>query len=245
MRLIHDGFAALRILDDRDRILLVDPSDAKNATDVRGRKAAWLCLTGGPWPERYRAADAVTRLGPVLCGPPDAGRAVGGDWAWRALDGMTIEAVPYVPPDQAPERGLRARFKRRLGSEPDAAFDVAPHALRLGVADGHQLVHLGLALHAGTSPAFLEQIRPWIEGATLLAGFGYGHGEPFLEHVTALRPRRVLLMDQTSDRRREQGLPVELVTPVRDVLVSRGIETHPFVSGTSHRFEPDDTIKRW
>jgi hypothetical protein len=45
--------------------------------------------------------------------------------------------------------------------------------------------------------------------------------------------------------RRAAGLPTALITPTRDVLVARNLETHPFVSGTSVRFEVDDTIKRW
>jgi hypothetical protein len=245
LRLIHDGYAALRILDDRERILLIDPVDAKNATDVRGRKVSWLCLTGGPWAERYRAAEAVIALGPVVAGPPALSKQLGVDVGWRGIEGLTIEALPYVPPEDTPERGLRARVRRRLGSETESGFDVPPHVLRLEIADGHPFVHLGLSLHAGTPPSFIEEVRPWIPGATVIAGFGFGHGEPFLEWITALRPGRVLLTDQTSDQRRADGKGVELVTPVRDVLVSRGIETHPFVSGTSHRFERDDTVKRW
>ncbi len=245
MRLVHDGYAALRILDDRDRILLVDPSEVRHATDVRGRRAAWVCLTGGPWPERYLAAKEVIGLGPVVAGPPPLSGTFGRALDWRGVDGVTVEAQAYTPPAEPTVTGVRARLRRRWSTRSEAPIEAPPHVLRLEIAEGHRLVHLGLSLHADTPSAFLDRVQPWMENATVIAGFAHGHSEPFLEALTRLRPRRVLLMDQIADKRRELGLPVELVTPVRDVLVSRGIETHPFVSGTSHRFERDDTVKRW
>jgi hypothetical protein len=79
----------------------------------------------------------------------------------------------------------------------------------------------------------------------VIAGFAYGDADAFVDHVVAIAPRRLLLMDQLNDARRRAGQQTEIVTPARDVLVARGVETHPLVAGISMRFERDDTVKRW
>ena len=79
----------------------------------------------------------------------------------------------------------------------------------------------------------------------VLASFPTGEEEAFIEHIVALSPPRLLLMDQTNDLRRAAGLPAQLLTPIRDRLMQQDIDTHVFVAATSYRFEPDDTVKRW
>jgi hypothetical protein len=87
---------------------------------------------------------------------------------------------------------------------------------------------------------FLSAYPPWLSSS-----YPHGQGKNFIEHMVQLSPQRVLIIDQTNDLRKAAGLPVALHTPIRDVLVAHEIETHVFVSGTSFRFEKDDTVKRW
>jgi hypothetical protein len=253
MRILHDGFSALRLIDDHGRFVLIDPNDDAAFADVNGTVAAAVVVTGGPWAERYAGA-ALLADRTTLVADAAVIEALGGRGAPppATVDGFSFEALAYTPAE--PRSGGRDRVAAavlnprwalgRLAAR-NKLPDAPPVALRIGVADGHELVHLGLSLHRDTPPEWIAEVAPWCEGRTVVAGYPHGDGEVFVAHVLALKPRRLLLCDQSNDVRRAAGLPTELVTPVRDVLVARGLETHPFVSGTSVRFERDDTIKRW
>ena len=252
MRLLHEGFAALHIIDDDQKRIVLDPREPVDAGVV--------LLSGGPWAERFAAVDAMIAKRPVFVTSSDVA-----EWL-RSLDasldvrqppctigGLTIDAVAYTALEPA-GGGLdkvRAAIRRpRWASDRLAARrrlpDAAPLAWRLQVPHGHDLVHLGLALHNETPASFLDAVRPWVQTAeNVLATYPHGEADAFVRHVRSLRPRRTLITDQTNDLRRAAGLPVDLLTPTRDVLVGDDLEVHVFVSGTSFRFEPDDTVKRW
>jgi hypothetical protein len=260
VRILHDGYAALRLYDDEERFLLVDPFETRYWHDVKGADAEAVVLTGGPWAERYDGVLALVKEGrrprvvapaPILDWLGKHG-AIEGLTAPCTVAGTTIEMVPYDPFE--PVTGRRDRVRAALG-RPRWALDrfvaardlpdAPPHLLRMVVPNGHTIAHLGVALHRNTDPAVLSEVRRLSEGAVVVAGYAHGEQDAFVEHITALAPRRLLLCDQTNDVRRAAGLPTALITPTRDVLVARNLETHPFVSGTSVRFEVDDTIKRW
>jgi L-ascorbate metabolism protein UlaG (beta-lactamase superfamily) len=262
MRILHEGHSALRIVDDEERVLLVDPYESKDAfTDARGARAHAVLLSGGPWVERYRGvvemAKARRRPRVVASRPVlDWVATQGGIEAVEAdceVTGTFVEALPYEIAE--PERGTRDKLRAALTSPKFAAErfrgrrglpETQPFAWRWKIPNNHLVVHLGLSLHDHTSAAWLEQCRVWCEGATaVVAGYPIGQSEAFIAHIMALKPRRVLIMDQTNDLRRDAGLPAEIITPVRDTLVARGVEAHPLVSGVSLRFDKDDTIKRW
>lgn len=260
VRILHDGFSALRFVDDDERFFLVDPADDARYDDVRGDHAVAIVLSGGPWAERYGGAVQLARAGrrptviasrPVLDWLANHGEIVAHEPP-ATFPGAAVEAMPYAPYE--PKRGTRDRLRAAI-RRPKFALgrlqrrfelpDTPPLAWRLRVAHDHVIVHLGLGLHPGADAGFLDRARAWCDGAVVIAGYPHGEGAAFIEHIRALRPKRLLLMDQTNDVRRQAGLDTELVTPVRDALVGLGIDTHPYVSGVSVRFEQDDTIKRW
>jgi hypothetical protein len=260
VRILHDGFAALRMYDDDERFFLVDPFDTTHWHDVKGADAEAVILTGGPWAERYDGVLALVREGrkPRVVAPAaildwlGQHGAIEGVPAPCEISGTRIELVPYTPID--PVTGRRDRVRAAIGNPRWALSraaarrdlpDVPPHMARFGVPHGHTIAHLGVALHRDTDPGVLAEARRLSEGAIVLSGYPHAESEAFVEHITTLAPRKLVLCDQTNDLRRAAGLPTELITPTRDVLVGRGVETHPFVSGTSVRFEKDDTIKRW
>jgi hypothetical protein len=242
--LVHDGFATLRIITDTSSVVVFDPHDEVEADAV--------VLSGGPWAERWSGLTRVPSGVPVV-----APRGASADRPMHAppatVGGVALEALAYAPYEY--EGGQLDRVRAALRHPRFATDrirarrgvpDVAPHAYRISVPNGHTLVHLGLALHRGTTAAWLDSVRPWVEAAdNVIAGYPHGEGEAAVRHLVNLAPKRVLFMDQVNDLRRAAGLDVQLLTPHRDALMDQGVETHVFVSGVSLRFEEDDTVKRW
>lgn len=253
MRFIHDGFAALRIRDDEDRVLALDPWEEQEC-DV-------IALSGGPWAERYAGLDALLtsdKRPEVVAPEPLAG------WLEQAygvsvhippcsVSGFSFVALPYTPcePSGGGVDRVRAALRRprwavdRLTARrrlPEAP----PHAWRIELRHGHRFAHLGLALHSDTPSAWIARARTELlaEVDNVLAGYSHGESAAFIRHIVSLMPARLLITDQVADLRRAAGLPVQLITPTRDELVRSDCESHVFVSGTAMRFEQDDTVKR-
>jgi len=253
LRLTHDGFAALRIEDDNGRMLFVDPHEPSDFD--------YVALTGGPWAERFAGVGQHTESHghASLLGPEET---VG--WVRQRpqlqpaaypgqLGDFGIQALPYTPLESthANVDKLRAALRnpvwasQRVVSKRGLPF-CEPVALRIDVPQDHAIALLGLALHSHTPSRWIARARQLLEGVELvLASFPTGEEEAFIEHIVALSPPRLLLMDQTNDLRRAAGLPAQLLTPIRDRLMQQDIDTHVFVAATSYRFEPDDTVKRW
>lgn len=259
MRILHDGHAGLRFIDDEERFYLVDPFDASFWADVKGRTASGIFLSGGPWVDRLTGARAILASGarPVVVAEPSLAGWLGDveahDPDQGRVAGIGYLSWAYEPPVET-TRGvgdkLRAAVRNprwalgRLGAR--RAVPVSkPRCWRFDVDHGHRIVHLGLALHAGTSDAFVADAAARCEGAVVIAGYLPGDADAFVRQVLAIRPARLLLIDVVNDLRRDAGLPIEIVTPTRDRILEEGIDAHPFVSGVSVRFEKDDTIKRW
>lgn len=259
MRILHDGHAGLRFIDDEERFYLLDPYDASGFADVKGRTARGVWLSGGPWVDRLTGARAILATGarPIVVAEPSLAGWLGDtetrDPDQGQIDGLAWTSWTYEPPEES-RRGIgdkvRAALRNprwalgRLGAR--RAVPVSkPRAWRFEVHNGHHIVQLGLALHARTPDAFVADAAERCRGAVLVAGYLPGDAEAFVRQIEAIRPSRLLLMDFVNDLRRDAGLPIEIVTPTRDRILDLGIDAHPFVSGVSVRFEEDDTIKRW
>lgn len=261
LRILHEGFAGLRIVDDHDRFVLVDPHDDAGWTDPKGRHAAAIVLSGGPWAERYAGAAAIAgdARRPWVIGAPAAL-----DWLAKAgeitpkatpatVERFEVSATAYAPRqprgarrDRVAAALKRPRWAARRWMARAGLPDAPPAMLRLRVADDHDFAHLGLALHGDQGSAFVAKARAFCEGADfVLAALPRGDEDAFVAQVLAIAPPRLVLIDQTGDVRRAAGLSGDLLTPVRDRLVAEGLETHVLVAGTSIRFEQDDTIKAW
>lgn len=216
---------------------------------------AVVVLTG-PAPDRLRGTAEAVEAGrrPTVLASEGVhawlGRlgALEGGSGPTTVDGVRFEPRPYAPPPPAmgplgrqllarvgairPGAGLRALRERARAPED------APLAWRLTFPDGSALLHLDLALHRGTPEAWVDEAATaWAGAEWLLLGAGYGEGDGVERWVGRFGAKRVLLCDLVNGERRALGLPVELVTPLRDRLVAQGLEAHVFATEASYRFE--------
>jgi hypothetical protein len=247
MKLQHPDFAELRI-ERKGRWIRIDPASAPEPGEI----VVLTSLAAARADATRAALRAGVRL-TVVSSPDVLGelRAVGpfeGVDAPAEIDGVGIRLHAYDAPRPtrvpAPARlkasllgadpvGTLRRAVRRTSVDP-----VTPHVVEVRFEDGARLLHADLSLHADTSEA-------WVDDA--LARFGNPEwmivGQPWqqADAVARLAPRfgarRVLVTELINSERRHEGLPTELVTPLRDRLVAAGVEAHVFATQTSYRFE--------
>lgn len=237
LKIEHADFAELR-LSRRGRPIVFDPAVPPSTDD--------LVILTGPGPDRLRAtADAVRAgvrptvlaapeiaawlrgLGPVEAVPPTATQLDDLGVRWLDYTPLPREARPFRP--VAALRALRERT-----SWPEAS----PRVWQLTFPDGARLLHLDLALHRGASPAWLEDaVAAFANPEWILVGCAYGEGAAVQAALPRFGGRRVLVVEINNAERRALGLPIELVTPLRDKLVDVGVEAHVFATQASYRFE--------
>lgn len=246
LRIEHEGVLSLR-LDRRGRPVRFDPLAPPDSDAI-------IVLTGA-WPEQLAATRTAVREGrtptvvasaPILEWLSRFG-SVDGHTAPTQLDGVTIEQraftpIPYATPLETmfkvqsalrrPDRAAR-RLARRI-EMPTAD----PVVTRLTFADGSHLVHASLCIHDGTPDAwFGSLIADWAAPEWLVLGVDFGHGDAAVERAGDFNAKHVLVTDLLSELRRKLGLPTELLTPVRDRMVARGLPADVFVSGAGLRYE--------
>ena len=248
LRVQHPEYAEVRI-ERKGRFLRIDPSDPPTADEV-------VVLTSAA-PHRARATVEALQAGvrltvvatrPVLEWLGGLGTIEGSTFP-ATVDGVTIDALGYAPPRQARPLGhfLRASVAgarpaaslRRLAEQVQVRYPtVEPQVLQLTFEDGARLLHLDLALHAGTDEAWIERVIARFGAPEwLVVGFAWGEGAAVVRHAGRFGARRVLVAELQNAERRELGLPTELVTPIRDQLVGQGLESHVFATQASYRFE--------
>lgn len=246
LRLEHPDRAELRLLRV-GRALIFDPDSPPEVDDI-------VVLTGSG-EDRTRALRAALVAGrrhtvvapPGLWAELSAAAGDGGASAWSG-DGVTLRSLAYEPPVEARPsllgapaalaRGPRTLVRSLVPRSPPREAVV----WEVAFADGTRLVHLDLALHAGTPEAWVERAVAAFGGAEwLVVGCPYGEGDALLRWLPRFcdeaKPTRVLLADLVNTTRRERGLPTELITPLRDRLLAAGLQTHVFATQASFRFE--------
>jgi hypothetical protein len=246
LRLEHEGAASIR-LERRGRRVRFDPVGEPDADDI--------VLLTRTWPEHLdataRAVAAGTR--PTVVAEPEvlSWLARKGELdAHRApvtLDGVQVETLAYTPIPYAagaeavrkvrsavlrPDRALRR--VARVARMPKAD----PVVVQLTFPDGARLLHLNLALHAGTPPGWLDEAAARFGGADwIVCGIDYGHDDEMLARIRRFGDGRVLFTDLINETRQAVGLPVNLLTPACDRAITQGVDAHLFVGGAGMRFE--------
>lgn len=247
LRLEHPDRAELRLLRV-GRAVIFDPDGPPELDDI-------VVLTGSG-EDRTRALRAALGAGRrhTVVAPPGlwselsaAGAGDGGAGEWSG-DGLHLRSMAYDPPAEARPsllgapaalaRGPRTLVRSLVPRPPPREAAV----WEVGFADGTRLVHLDLALHAGTDEAWVHRAVAAFGGPEwLLIGCPYGEGDALLRWLPRFcdeaKPTRVLLTDLVNTARRERGLPTELITPLRDRLLAAGLQTHVFATQASFRFE--------
>ncbi|MDP2308330.1 MAG: hypothetical protein Q8P18_20085 [Pseudomonadota bacterium] len=246
LRIQHPDYAEIR-LERKGRFLRIDPVEAPAEDEV-------VVLTSSA-PHRARgtveALQAGRRL--TIVASTSVLEWLGGLGTVDAhpfpatVDGVTIDAMAYTAPSiarplssflRASVAGARAGGALKRIAEQVRFPAPEPHVIEVKLEDGGRLVHLDLALHKGTDPAWLERAAARFGGAEwLLVGIPWGEGEAVVRQVGRFGAKRVLLTELQNAERREMGLPTELVTPWRDKLLESGTETHVFATQASYRFE--------
>lgn len=246
LRLLHPEYAEIR-LERKGRFLRIDPAEAPEDDEI-------VVLTSAA-PHRARATVEALQAGrrlsviatrPVLDWLAGMGTIEASTFP-HTVDGVAIDALGYSPPRLA--RPLAQVLRASVaGARPGGTFRrfaehirfpaTEPQALELRLEDGGRLVHLDLALHAHTDPAWVERAAARFQGADwLLVGVPWNEGDALVRHLPRFGAKRVLVTELQNSERREVGLPTELVTPTRDKLVAAGIEAHVFATQASYRFE--------
>ena len=238
LKIEHADRAELR-LSRRGRPIVFDPALAPTADDL-------VILTG---PDRLRATADAVRAGvrPTVLAAPEITEALAALGPMDTLapttsphalpDGLVVSwlAYPTVP---ASPRTLRSMVALRGLRDRTRAPQVPARVWQLTFPDGARLLHLDLALHADTSPAWIDQAVAAFHGPEwILVGCAFGASTAVARWLPRFEGRRVMVVELVNSDRREQGLPVELVTPLRDRLVGLGVEAHVFATQASYRFE--------
>ena len=246
MRLSHEGLRSLKI-ERPGRQLRVDPVDPVAPDDI-------LVLTGS-WPEQLEAAAAQVRGGarPTVVASPEVLAYLAGLGPLQAfpgpvsVDGLALELrsyapIPWLSPAEAPGKLMSAAVRpdRALGRLRARARlpRAAPLAFQLTLPDGGRLVFLGTALHGGTSPEWLAQVKAsWGRPEWLVVGVDLGHEAAAARLIPQIGAEHVVLTDLVSEVRRKVGLKVGLLTPLCDTLIEAGVAAQVLVSGAGLRFE--------
>lgn len=245
LRLDHADRAEIR-LQWKGRGIVFDPCGPLEPDDI-------VVLTG-PAPDRIRGLAAAVKAGqrPTVIASDEicdwlsrVGPFEGGPGP-REVDGVQFASLHYDPPAEG--RPFPRRLVAYVGAlKPGAALrhlreksempSGPPHIWQLTFPDHGRLVHLDLALHRGTSGDWVDRAATAFGNPDwLLLGCATGEGEGVRRWVGRFGGK-VLLADLVNGERRALGLPVELVTPLRDQLVAAGIEAHVFATQASYRFE--------
>lgn len=246
LKLTHPEMAELR-LERKGRTILFDPVSQPTADDI-------VVLTG-PNPTRLTGTLAAIRAGvkPTIVAPEPlfdwlgTMGAVNGGGPGRMIDDVKIDALNY--PALASARPLghflqaslhaarpRATLRRFAQQVRLPACD--PQVVELSFPDGTRLVHLDLSLNGATDEPWVTRAASRFGNANwTLVGASYGESAAVATWLPRFGVNRVLVVELTNGERRELGLPTELVTPLRDRLVTAGIEAHVFATQASYRFE--------
>ena len=246
LKLVHPDGAELR-LERKGRWFRIDPAEAPAPNEV-------VVLTGSS-PERVSVTAQALRDGasltivaaePLLAFLKGIGSVEGYPFP-STVDGVPIDALPYVP-----VRGVKPLSSFWMGSirrpRPGNALrhlmerarlpEVEPCVLQFTFEDGARLVHLDLSLHRETAETWVDAaVARFGNPEWLVVGCPYGEAESVARHVARFAAKRVLVAEIINTSRRALGLPTELVTPLRDHLVTAGVEAHVFGTQTSFRFE--------
>jgi hypothetical protein len=249
LKLQHPGLSELRV-ERKGRWIVVDPAEAPDPASI-------VVLTSGA-PHRARAVVQALRDGARLTIVASETvlawlRTVGsfeGHPGGATLDGVEIVLHPAVAPTEDRPHGALARAAAGLARvrgggplrssalSPDDFPDGGASIVQLTFPDGSRLVHLDVALHAGTPTEWVADAAGRFGGSEwLVVGQPWNQGEAVARQVGAFGAKRVLVAELVNGARRELGLPTELVTPLRDRLVAAGVEAHVFATQTSFRFE--------
>ncbi len=249
LRLTHPDRAEIR-LDWRGRTLVFDPVEVQPGDQV--------ILTSAQ-PDRIRGTAAAVASGqrPTVI----ADRAIL-DWlsthgalgpgsgdASTLDEGVTVRSLAYVRAPTA--RPLTHFLKASIGAlRPRAIFDatvenarvepiagVAPRIWELTLPDVGRFLHLDVALHRGTTPAWLDAAASYAGATWVLAGCPYGEADAVAKHLPRFGGKHILISDLVNGERRARGLPAEGVTPLRDRLHNAGLPAHVFATQASYRFE--------
>ncbi|HCH65171.1 MAG TPA: hypothetical protein DFR83_20370, partial [Deltaproteobacteria bacterium] len=246
LRIEHEGALSLR-MDRRGRPIRFDPISTPSADAI-------VILTGA-WPEQLVATRDAVRAGqsPTVVAPPPIIDWLSSQGAVRTvptateIDGLTVEQrafspIPYATPLETVfklQSALRRpdRAARRLVQRVEMPR-CAPMVTRVRFPDGNHLVHASLCLHDGTPDAwFAKLVADWARPEWLLLGVDFGQGDAAIARAGDFNARHILVTDLLSDLRRSLGLPTELLTPVRDNMLNRGLAADVFVSGAGLRYE--------
>lgn len=246
IRIEHGERAELRIVRD-GRTIVIDPEQPIEPGDV-------VVLTG-PGPDRIRATAAAVREGkcPTVVASEDilvwlqAIGPIDANTAPCTIDGVAFAAMPYTPPPfvrpparemvgalgalkpTAALRALRERSKLPTG---------APFVWQLTLPDGGRLLHLDLALHRNTEASWVEKaVAAFGKPEWLILGSQYGETDGVVQWLGHFEGKRVMVAELVNGERRALGLPIELVTPLRDRLCEAGTHAHVFATQTSFRYE--------
>ena len=260
LRLEHEGGASIRV-ERAGRWLRFDPIAPDRAWEALGDMPYATALGADdivvltfPEHERLVATAHAVRDGlkPTVVASPEI-------LAWLAefgalepvtapttLDGIDIELMSFEPIPYAEGAEIAWKAWSAL-SRPGPSLTRLKNRLRLPrcqpsavslTVGGRRLVHLNMALHNNTPPAWMAEAVARFGGADwLLLGVDYGHEEGFMERVARLGARQVLVTDLVSDVRREMGLPTTLLTLLVDRLREQGLDAYVFASRSSFRFE--------
>lgn len=248
LRIEHEGQLSLR-LERLGATVRFDPSGPIGDGDV-------VVLTW-TWPEHLQATAAALAQGrrPVVVAPAPVR-----DWLRSRgapaelllegparVDGLRVEQWPYTPiPWVTPPEAIHKL--RSAALRPDRAARrllvraglprSQPQVTRIDLPDGEHLVHLNLALHGGTDPAWLAEQSARHTGARwLLLGCDFQEDEAVFAQVARFQARHVLLVDLLGDVRRGLGLPTGLLTLLCDRLRQSGVDAYVLASRVSYRFE--------
>lgn len=214
-----------------------------------------MILTG-PSPARLRGTvDALKKGRKLTVVAPDPifdflgkqGAVTGGSGP-RQVDDVKIDGLLYAPAPgnagalgqflQASVAAARPRATLRRLAESARIPNAEPWIVEITFPDGARLLHLDLALHKETDPAWVDRAIARFGGPEwLIVGVPWGDGESVVSLAPRFAARRILVAELQNTERREAGLPTELVTPVRDRLLAAGIEAHVFATQASYRFE--------
>jgi|GEM_PF-3063967 len=126
--------------------------------------------------------------------------------------------------------------KNLMKKEPNQL--IPPSIVELKLPTGERLLHLNLSLHSSASVSWVKSAQEQFSGADwVVFGTDWNQESGLLSHLKGFKGKRYIFADLVNDSRREQGLPINTMTPVADLLVDQGLEVHLFPPQASLRFE--------
>lgn len=246
LRMFHQSYCAVRV-ERKGRWIVIDPSERPRPEEI-------VVLTGSGL-LRVKATLEAVRAGvnptvvapdPILDWLRKEGRLEGGPPP-QEIEGVKIEAMAYTPIKEhrpfgqtllASLTSARPKDTLRKIAERMRIPEAEPQIVQITFPDNTRMLHLDLSLHAETDPVWVERAQARFAGADwLLVGCPFGGQEAVERMIPNFKPKKCLVSDLQNQERRELGLPVELITPVRDHLQALGVEAHVFAPQAGYRFE--------